>query len=83
MQEISTSFCFICLLHLANEQGLRLESTTEPLARELEEDGDDLTAKRRVGEIWDLKVCISSPWVTTSLIALLQIYRDPTATQDA
>jgi len=25
MEEISTSFCFICLLHLANEQGLKLE----------------------------------------------------------
>lgn len=27
MEEISTSFCFICLLHLANEQGLKLESS--------------------------------------------------------
>lgn len=26
MSEISTSFCFICLLHLANEEGLKLES---------------------------------------------------------
>lgn len=26
LEEISTSFCFICLLHLANEQGLKLES---------------------------------------------------------
>lgn len=26
MEEISTSFCFICLLHLANENGLRIES---------------------------------------------------------
>jgi len=26
LAEISTSFCFICLLHLANERGLRLES---------------------------------------------------------
>lgn len=26
MSEISTSFCFICLLHLANEEGLMLES---------------------------------------------------------
>jgi hypothetical protein len=24
MEEISTSFCFICLLHLANEQNLRI-----------------------------------------------------------
>jgi condensin complex subunit 2 len=26
MGEISTSFCFICLLHLANEEGLRIET---------------------------------------------------------
>lgn len=26
MEEISTSFCFICLLHLANEEGLRIQS---------------------------------------------------------
>ncbi len=25
MSEISTSFCFICLLHLANEEGLKIE----------------------------------------------------------
>ena len=26
MAEISTSFCFICLLHLANEKGLAIEN---------------------------------------------------------
>ena len=26
MEEISTSFCFICLLHLANEQSLQIQS---------------------------------------------------------
>lgn len=26
MSEISTSFCFICLLHLANEEGLSIET---------------------------------------------------------
>lgn len=25
MEEISTSFCFICLLHLANERGLQIK----------------------------------------------------------
>lgn len=25
MQDISTSYCFICLLHLANEKGLTIE----------------------------------------------------------
>lgn len=28
MEEISTSFCFICLLHLANEQGLQIQDAT-------------------------------------------------------
>ena len=47
LEEISTSFCFICLLHLANEQGLKLETGTE------EHDAAD---EKRVGNIWDLKV---------------------------
>ena len=29
MDDISTSFCFISLLHLANEQGLVIEKTPE------------------------------------------------------
>ena len=29
MEEISTSFCFICLLHLANEEGLAISTGTE------------------------------------------------------
>lgn len=28
MADISTSYCFICLLHLANEKGLTLENET-------------------------------------------------------
>ncbi|KAJ7224455.1 condensin complex subunit 2/barren [Mycena pura] len=50
MEEISTSFCFICLLHLANEQGLKLESDaadSTPMG---------LEADAKVGNIWDLKV---------------------------
>lgn len=27
-KDLSTSFCFICLLHLANEKGLTLETST-------------------------------------------------------
>ncbi|KAH8093297.1 condensin complex subunit 2/barren [Cristinia sonorae] len=46
MEEISTSFCFICLLHLANEKGLKIEA----------EDGQDETGEKVVGNIWDLKV---------------------------
>ena len=26
MDDISTSYCFICLLHLANEQGLKIDN---------------------------------------------------------
>lgn len=48
MEEISTSFCFICLLHLANEQGLKLENGAAAVA-EAEE-------VKKVGDIWDLKV---------------------------
>ena len=54
LAEISTSFCFICLLHLANERGLKLESgdvaagpsSPTPAVKEDE----------KVGNIWSLKV---------------------------
>ncbi|KAF9462939.1 condensin complex subunit 2/barren [Collybia nuda] len=56
MEEISTSFCFICLLHLANEQGLKLESTVDmPVQRE-EVDEKDISADKKIGNIWDLKI---------------------------
>ncbi|KZT51935.1 barren [Calocera cornea HHB12733] len=45
LDEISTSFCFICVLHLANEQGLKLDAGNP-----------DETGERKVGELWDLKV---------------------------
>ncbi|EMD38910.1 hypothetical protein CERSUDRAFT_133533, partial [Gelatoporia subvermispora B] len=47
MDEISTSFCFICLLHLANEQGLTLETGSKE---------DMATEESRVGNIWSVKV---------------------------
>ena len=54
MADISTSFCFICLLHLANERGLKLEvganNEDEPLNME------DLPEEARVGNLWGLKV---------------------------
>jgi condensin complex subunit 2 len=34
MEEISTSFCFICLLHLANEEGLRISEDGTATASE-------------------------------------------------
>ncbi|TFY72916.1 hypothetical protein EVG20_g107 [Dentipellis fragilis] len=46
LSEISTSFCFICLLHLANERGLKLESGSP----------DKIEEDTVVGNIWDLKV---------------------------
>ncbi|OSX64218.1 hypothetical protein POSPLADRAFT_1179866 [Postia placenta MAD-698-R-SB12] len=49
MDEISTSFCFICLLHLANEQGLKLETQNEPTS-------DTPRQDMSVGRIWDLKI---------------------------
>ena len=49
MEDISTSFCFICLLHLANEQGLKLESGSGEM-------NDEIDVGRRVGDIWGLKV---------------------------
>ena len=59
MEEISTSFCFICLLHLANEQGLKLESSTQAEALQVydgEEDEEEVTPQKKVGDIWDIKV---------------------------
>lgn len=53
MEEISTSFCFICLLHLANEKGLKLEVTDDTNApAQIEEEAEDT----KVGDIWGLKV---------------------------
>lgn len=55
MEEISTSFCFICLLHLANEQGLKLQ--TAPDLEAVTEDEDVASQDRdRVGDIWSLTV---------------------------
>jgi len=59
MEEISTSFCFICLLHLANEQGLKIESSSDGLVETVVEDDEQeetRVADKKVGDIWDLKV---------------------------
>ena len=55
MQDISTSFCFICLLHLANERGLKIEAGESPGAEGewRPEEGDNM-----VGDLWGLKVKI-------------------------
>jgi hypothetical protein len=56
MDEISTSFCFICLLHLANEKGLKLEVGGDNAAAG--DAMDEFTSRddKRVGELWGLKV---------------------------
>ena len=55
MEEISTSFCFICLLHLANEKGLKLEvdeDDEEFSSSKIQEDVEET----KVGNIWGLQV---------------------------
>lgn len=69
MEEISTSFCFICLLHLANERGLKIEVGGDHIIPDDDDEGMDeeqAEERRRVGDIWSLNV-----------------YRDPTATASA
>jgi len=66
MDDISTSFCFICLLHLANERGLKIE--VEGGDRIIPDDEENIEESRQpqdslVGDIWSLNV-----------------YRDPNAT---
>ncbi|KAF8141674.1 condensin complex subunit 2/barren [Boletus edulis] len=58
MEDISTSFCFICLLHLANEQGLKLEM---PSSSVCDDDGGGEASSEeqgvdKVADIWSLKV---------------------------
>ncbi|KAF8972668.1 condensin complex subunit 2/barren [Flammula alnicola] len=54
MEEISTSFCFICLLHLANEQGLKLESALEdsPLVEKASLKTSKMRSQGRCEEDW-------------------------------
>ena len=75
MEEISTSFCFICLLHLANEQGLKLESAAEGNVFvekgfvEDEVDEEIISSEKKIGNIWDIKVRLFSfPVLNVELI---------------
>ena len=58
LTDISTSFCFICLLHLANERGLKLEvgEEDEGVAPQNPYANLDETEETRVGNLWGLKV---------------------------
>ncbi|KAG0143204.1 hypothetical protein CROQUDRAFT_49175 [Cronartium quercuum f. sp. fusiforme G11] len=55
MEEISTSFCFICLLHLANEKGLSIKSTDSKHRNKVLEAEEEDEA-RFVGSLEALKV---------------------------
>lgn len=73
MAEISTSFCFICLLHLANERGLKIEVGKEK--------GDE-EEERDVGDLWGLKVLYCpdySLWLANFGGFHTKVYRDPNA----
>lgn len=67
MEDISTSFCFICLLHLANEQGLKLQGSSSSVP---DDDAGDVSSESqgvdRVADIWSLKVCLLSLYYTLS-----------------
>lgn len=57
MSEISTSFCFICLLHLANEQGLKIEVGSEGKLEALPEADEEVGQRAEaVGDLEALKV---------------------------
>jgi condensin complex subunit 2 len=70
MDEISTSFCFICLLHLANEEGLQINDPDKEESKRSagldanEEEFEGVETK--VGDIWSLKV-IPSPELVVKL----------------
>ena len=57
MQDINASFCFICLLHLANERGLKIEVGESPGA---EDEGQPEEGDNKVGDLWGLKVILFS-----------------------
>ena len=58
MEEISTmaSFCFICLLHLANERGLKIEVGGKDPRDTVVDEVMDAEEERKVGDLWGLKV---------------------------
>lgn len=66
MSDISTSYCFICLLHLCNERGLQIETARAPgQIEEVDEEMEDAEMEKRgtggkngkmVGELGWLKI---------------------------
>lgn len=83
MSEISTSFCFICLLHLANEEGLKIETARS-------DGGGGDTGMKGFTEhegVWDIEgVRAPRKMVTGNEVdrivgelQALKVFRDPTA----
>lgn len=56
MDEISTSYMFICLLHLANEKGLRIQTPKPVLDANEGDDDDGLAMRKLVGGLESLRV---------------------------
>jgi condensin complex subunit 2 len=54
--DLSTSFCFICLLHLANEQGLRILSNRPMKDEEEDEEEMDEDERRVLGGLETLRI---------------------------
>ncbi|KAK4684170.1 condensin complex subunit 2, partial [Tremellales sp. Uapishka_1] len=85
MSEISTSFCFICLLHLANEEGLRIETDRFDdnlgdvgCMGEADVDMDDIGVGMNAGKGMGEK----SDRIVGELQAL-KVYKDPNAGRSA
>ena len=89
MEEISTSFCFICLLHLANEKGLTVEvGEDEDNAEARIADTLEKSEESKVGNIWGLKVRSANWFIFWGMCAdqrfsSVQVRRDPTAIPSA
>jgi condensin complex subunit 2 len=72
LDEISTSFCFICLLHLANERGLKIQVGDEEASNGWAGKGNMIVDDDEAGaEEDDLK--------RIGELSRLQVFRDPNA----
>jgi condensin complex subunit 2 len=86
MEEISTSFCFICLLHLANERGLKIEGEDDGgLGSKMNELSLSSRGARRMMDEDEVEneAGIKTEESKVSDIWGLRIYRDPDAIPSA
>lgn len=49
LSDLSTSYCFICLLHLCNERGLQIETARSPGEIKIAGIDDDVVEETKVG----------------------------------